>query len=110
MTFADKHKDISDTAKKCINKFVKDNIKDIIAISNDLSKGKRNIQSFNDKYKAAAKRSKTDAKWIFDWAFNFYDKANKLVTWKMEWGDTEKMIDMLVTLTTSDDFFQPVGG
>jgi len=108
LNFAEKNKGISDEAKKRIKKFVTRNLKDIVSISNDVNKGKRNIQSFNDKYKEASKRSKTDARSIFDWALSFYDMANKLITWGQEWGDTEKMIDLLVTFTTSDDFFEPV--
>lgn len=110
LNFAEKNKDISAEAKKRIKKFVSRNIKDIVSISNDVKKGKRSIQSFRDKYKQASKRAKTDARSIFDWALSFYDMANKLVTWTQEWGDTEKMIDLLVTFTTSDDFFEPVGG
>lgn len=108
LTFAEKNKGISAEAKKRIKKFVTRNIKDIVSISNDIRSGKRNIQSFNDKYKEASKRSKTDAQSVFDWALSFYEMANKLVTWGQEWGDTEKMIDLLVTFTTSDDFFEPV--
>lgn len=110
LKFTEKQKDISAEGKKRIKKFVSSNIKDIVGISNDLSKGKKNIRSFKDKYTAAEKRSKKDASSVFDWAISFYDMANKLVTWYQEWGDTEKMIDLLVTFSTSDDFFEPVGG
>lgn len=108
LNFAEKNKGISAEGKKRIKKFVTRTIKDIVSISNNIKKGKRSIQSFNDKYKQALKRSKTDARSVFDWALSFYDMANKLVTWVLERGDVEKMIDLLVTLTTSDDFFEPV--
>jgi len=108
LNFAEKNKGISDEAKKRIKKFVTRNLKDIVSISNDIKKGKRSIQSFNAKYKEAEKRSKTDARSVVEWALSFYEMANKLVTWGMEFGDTEKMIDLLVTYTTSDDFFEPV--
>ena len=108
LNFAEKNKGISNDAKKRIKKFVTRNIKDIVSISTDISKGKRSIQSFNAKYKEAAKRSKADASSVLEWARSFYEMANKLVTWTLEFGDAEKMIDLLVTFTTSDDFFEPV--
>jgi len=108
LNFAEKNSDISKDAKKRIKTFVDENLKEIVRITTAMKKAKRDQQSFGDKLANAQKRSKTDARSIFDWAVSFYEMGNKLFTWTVEWDDLWNQADKLITLTTTDDFFEPV--
>jgi chromosome segregation ATPase len=101
---------LSKNGKKILRGAIDKRIKEIVKLNTDLKKGRSQYTSFLSKYKQAKKRQATDAWSIVDWSLEVYDVVNKLFSWTVEFGDVEKQMDMLVTLSTKDDFFEPVGG
>lgn len=108
LKFANKHKNMSGEADKRVAKVVSTSISEVQRIAGDLKKAQRSLQSFQAKHANAEKVAKTDAASFISWAVGAYDMANKIYGWYADFGEVDKAIDMLVTYTTSDDFFEPV--
>ena len=108
LKFANKRKDLSAEAEKRITKVVSATIAEVQRIAKDLKKGQRSLQSFKARHANAEKTAATDAASFIGWAVGAYDMANKIFGWYADFGQVDKAVDMLVTFTTSDDFFEPV--
>lgn len=108
LKFAKKTDNLSKEAEKRIAKVVSTTISKVQRIATDLKSAQRSLQSFKAKHANAEKQARKDAASFISWALEVYDMANKIYGWYADFGEVDKAIDMLVTYTTKDDFFEPV--
>jgi hypothetical protein len=109
LKFAKSRDDLSDEAQKRIADVVDETIKEVQRIAGDLKKAQSSLQSFKTRHANAEKQAKKDSSYFIGWAVEVYDMANKIYGWYENLGQVDKAIDMLVVLSTKDDFFAPVG-
>jgi hypothetical protein len=108
LKFAKSRDDLSKEAEKRIAKVVDETIKEVQRIAGDLKKAQNSLRSFKAKHANAEKLAKKDMSYFIGWAVEVYDMANKIYGWYENLGEVDKAIDMLVVLSTKDDFFAPV--
>lgn len=108
LKFANSRDDLSKEAEKRIAKVVDETIKEVQRIAGELKKAQHSLQSFKTRHANAEKLAKKDTSYFIGWAIEVYDMANKIYGWYENLGEVDKAIDMLVVLSTKDDFFDPI--